>query len=368
MPLACLLWNASPSLHAEGGLCSTRLYVVNVALFWILAFELALFAFWLRERRNWTPLLLTAAGGLWMWGASDLLVVFVARQSSGPGGALCLSHRNWHRASVRVNELGFWDDPVTSAEIVALGDSFTWGQGVSQEQRFTDQLAAALGTRVANFGRPGSGTREQTTDMLPRAAALKPKVVLICYLANDIQDTLRLFEPRSYEPAPLTRRLLRASPTCNWLYWRFLRSWSNPGEGQRYCFSLLANYLNDGAMAAHTADVATLTQRIRKLGATPVAVILPFPHLFEGIRPEHRDAIYTRIVSAFQSSGVEVIQLQNLERQYPVGHFEVNSIDPHPSPVVHGAIARGIREWLDRHPEVAGQRQPQSTGRSGGSL
>jgi lysophospholipase L1-like esterase len=351
LPPALLVWNAAPSLHAEGGLCSTRLYVVNVLLFWVIAFQLALCAFWLRRRRGWTPVLLATAGALSMWGACDLMVLFLARQSSGPGGALCLSHRNWHRSAVRSNELGFWDDAVGPARIVALGDSFTWGQGVRKEQRFSEQLGRALGTRVANFGRPGSGTNEQLQDMLPRVRSSQPELVLICYLANDIGDRLKLFEARGYEPQPSTRRMLRASPTFNWIYWRFGRAWSDPGEGQRYCFSLLANYLDQHAMAAHRHEISRLADEVRALGARPVAVVLPFPHLFEGVRAQHRENIYRQIVHAFRDAGVATIELQDLEHQFPVGRFEVNPIDPHPSPAVHLAIAQGIENWLRAHPQ-----------------
>lgn len=66
---------------------------------------------------------------------------------------------------MRSNSSGFWDKefvlqkPPDRCRIAFLGDSFTWGLGVREEERFTDLLAAAnQGWESLNFGIPSYGT------------------------------------------------------------------------------------------------------------------------------------------------------------------------------------------------------------------
>ena len=268
-----------------------------------------------------------------------------------------MSHRNWHRRFVTsTNELGYWEDPVKmtdSPKIAAIGDSFTWGQGVfGKNLRFTEQLSSKLGHRVWNFGMNGTTTRDQRQVILPQLAPFKPDIVLVCYLANDIHDEVQLFVPRTYPREFWPHRFMVGSPTYNFIYWRFLTQMGMQEQTSQYFLTLFLNYLDPQVMAHHTQDIGQLVQDIRKMGAKPVGVLLPFPHLFRQIQPSHRDRIYGQVRKAFEDSGAPVIELQDLEHQYPPGKFEVSPIDAHPNAQVHEAIASGIARWFEAHPEL----------------
>ena len=53
------------------------------------------------------------------------------------------------------------EDGSPRPRVLVLGDSFVFGQGVAEEERFTERIAAALDIDVVAVGIPGSGTDQQ---------------------------------------------------------------------------------------------------------------------------------------------------------------------------------------------------------------
>lgn len=79
-----------------------------------------------------------------------------------------------------------------SFRVVCLGDSFTWGFGVVDEDLFTSRLERALAQRfperdvqVINAGVPGYGTADQLRFLLSRGAALDPDLVIVQFLPDN---------------------------------------------------------------------------------------------------------------------------------------------------------------------------------------
>ena len=66
--------------------------------------------------------------------------------------------------------------------VLAVGDSFTYGEGVAAEETFAARLEADLGVPVANAGIPGYSTRQmaaRAAELLPR---LRPRLVLVTFV------------------------------------------------------------------------------------------------------------------------------------------------------------------------------------------
>ena len=353
LPLMLLIQSVLSGWSQFKALFDFRNYFFNLAMWFWMAFGLMVCAFCLRQKRGWPSLLMLLSSLVGILGSLDLLVLLTRTESSGPAGDMCISHRNWRLRAVHENSKGFWEDELPAQlDIAVVGDSFTWGQGISDRRlRFTDRLSEAAGVKFWNFGRPGASTHEESQEILPSVAACKPKVVVVCYLSNDITCE---FEPY-YPPVPMLsqweRRLMQASPTYNYGYWRFFGRSGESYAAQRYFFTLILNYLNPQSMANHKLEIQQMTERIRAMGAKPVAVILPFPHMFMDVRPQYRKALYEAVVRAFQEGGAPVIELQDMEAAFPPGHFEVGPIDVHPSARVHEALATRIFEWFKLHPE-----------------
>lgn len=354
LPVCLMVRNTQDGWQRFPGLFDPQYYLINLGLWFCLAFALFVNAFALRHKRGWPSVLMMLSSLCFIIASLDLLVLTTRAESSGPAGNMCISHRNWERRSVRANSAGFWEDEFPAKiEVAMVGDSFTWGQGIpDRRQRFSDLLSEKTGVKFWNYGRPGATTREETQDILPKIAASKPKVVVVCYLSNDIACDLQPYLPQVPNLEPWKRRLIQASPLYNYGYWRYFGRSGESEAGQRYFFTLLFNYCNQAAMAAHTQEIKTMVADIRRMGAKPVAVILPFPHMFMATRPEFRKSVYDSIRQAFEAEKTPVIELQSLEEKFPPGHFEVGPIDVHPSARVHAAIADGIADWFQAHPEL----------------
>jgi lysophospholipase L1-like esterase len=86
------------------------------------------------------------------------------------------------------------------ADIVALGDSHTYGVSASPAGSWPRQLSALTGRSVYNLGLPGYGVL-QYRHLMDRALALDPQqVVLAVYPANDFFDVYELIELEHWKP------------------------------------------------------------------------------------------------------------------------------------------------------------------------
>jgi lysophospholipase L1-like esterase len=367
IPLLLLDLNTVAGWHIDSGMIfPLKYYLINGGILFFLGLEALVFAFMAHrnKRRILSRILLAAGGFIFMMIILDFMVLFFSCFSTGPGGKMCIAHVNWHRRFVKNNSLGYWERDLSpyldrktrpGRLMAVVGDSFTWGQGLpGPALRFTDRLGRSLGSEaeVLNFGKGGADTRDEIHIVLPDVEKVHPDVVLICYLANDIHNGVHLVTPIKTEYSPWQRRFLQASPLYNYLYFKtlFPSQWKDLGAWS--FFSVISNYLDPKTMAEHRRDISTIIEEVRKMRARPIAVIIPFPHLWQRIEPEHRESIYASIAESFRKAGAPVIELQDLEMTFPPGTFEVNPMDGHPNAKVHQAIADRIYGWLKAHPEA----------------
>ncbi len=99
-----------------------------------------------------------------------------------------------------IDENGFRNKQFTSVDIVALGDSHTYGYNVSSDNSWPKLLGRKLKNNVYNFGVGGYGIL-QYQYLLSKAIELNPKVILLgLYLANDLNDICSMvWESRAIE-------------------------------------------------------------------------------------------------------------------------------------------------------------------------
>lgn len=110
-------------------------------------------------------------------------------------------------ARYSIHALGFRNDaPLAvgmqdAALTLLVGDSFTFGFGVNDDQTFVHRLQQTkpAGTWYASAAVPGYSTDQQALLVERRLIALRPgRIVLVVYLGNDLLDNLR--------PTPLQAR------------------------------------------------------------------------------------------------------------------------------------------------------------------
>jgi lysophospholipase L1-like esterase len=133
---------------------------------------------------------------------------------------------------VVTNRLGFREPRLPSPRsagtlrVVALGDSFTQGYGVDEDEAYPRLLESRLAERlpgrrveVANLGVPGTSPRDYLGHLRDPGLAYEPQLVVVGVMANDVQDVwiqrrfgvqfaaevLRDVQRDVYEPRPLWR-------------------------------------------------------------------------------------------------------------------------------------------------------------------
>jgi lysophospholipase L1-like esterase len=360
--------------HQCADLFPTGYYLMNEAL--LLGLSLAVFllgfAAFRSGRKRSSGALLLLSGLIGVYTVLDFGCLVLTSDSSGPGGKLCISHMNWYYRYVHNNQEGYWEDDLTAYAgvhkkplIALVGDSFTWGQGLQgRNLRFSDRLRQSLPqVDVLNFGRGGLNTEEETNMILPDLVRVHPDVVVVCYLTNDIQDSVHLVRTEEVGLTVWQHRWLVASPLWNYLYWR--EGLGVGGSASRAFFSLVANYLDAPAFALHTRNIDAMIAKIRALGARPVFALMPFPHMWSDFRPDVRERIFDRVTRAVESQSVPVIPMQTLELRFPPGHFEVGPMDAHPSAAVNEAMAQMLTHWFKAHPDYLSGRASRGASSTG---
>ena len=102
------------------------------------------------------------------------------------------------RSAVRINEKGLRDRSHTyerqgdNDRILVLGDSFAWGYGVEESERFSQQLEESLGAEVINAGVSGYSTDQELLWYQNEGINYEVDLVLVVLAGNDVGDNDRL--------------------------------------------------------------------------------------------------------------------------------------------------------------------------------
>ncbi len=124
-------------------------------------------------------------------------------------------------STFRTNEHGFRDrtspfrTDSSTTRIVVVGDSFTWGYGVNDDEVYTERLEASLeGVEVINLGVAAYGLRQELALLERVGMRCEPDLVVLGLCLNDIPtiDAPFLSPPdRAEESRPRIRDRLRAA-------------------------------------------------------------------------------------------------------------------------------------------------------------
>jgi hypothetical protein len=122
--------------------------------------------------------------------------------------------RRWLKTgAVHLNSSGFREREFDAAKapgtyrIAVVGDSFTFGNGVRQDDRYSDLLQARLPSHfeVLNFGAPGANTPEHRNLVAHLLPNLHPDFVLLQWYVNDMEDDDSTGRPAFHPLVPIRR-------------------------------------------------------------------------------------------------------------------------------------------------------------------
>lgn len=270
------------------------------------------------------------------------------------------------RADVRLNRFGFRDDEFAPEpapgvfRIAAVGDSFTYGQGIDEDTRLTERLARRLNeTRagafeVLNFGRAGAdyeGHFEILTIVLEQA---QPDFVLLQWVQNDLRDP----EVRGPGPWHLAGPLHRYVYPRSALYYLAETAFV---EAQ-YALALVPPaddyYLEhfrgaDGPVATRARQRLETVLDLAGAHDVPVAMILWPSVKNEGTDFGAQDFLFAHVLAVCEDRGMACLDLRPaLMAQAKRASLVVNRFDAHPNAYANGLAAVAVFEafrdfWLE---------------------
>lgn len=100
----------------------------------------------------------------------------------------------------RADRAGSPDPPPEAPRIVAVGDSFTFGQGVEAREAFPALLERRLGARVFNLGVPGYGLDQQLLMLESRGLRLRPDLILVGLHTPDVFRSTKMSHGQFAKP------------------------------------------------------------------------------------------------------------------------------------------------------------------------
>ncbi len=265
---------------------------------------------------------------------------------------ITLTSKRWFRIYPRLNSLFFRDDewartkPAGTRRIAFVGDSFTYGWGISaQEDRFTDLLQERFAERspgqvtVMNAAWVGWGTAKEirASELLIRDYDVDE--VVLCYLPNDLDPLLPVsdtFSPTKPPESDLVNT--SASFLFDSVYHRVIARRSKSVKGYN---DWLRQGFNDPQLwKKHTDQFQTLIDLCRKHDVTLRIVLLPFIRM--GGKHFDAQAVQDKLRGFFEEKGVAVVDLLPTLSGYDVSKLVVNSHDPHPNELANKLFAAAI--------------------------
>lgn len=249
------------------------------------------------------------------------------------------------------NSLGFREGEITAkaegvTRIVVIGDSFTYGQGVYRQERYTARLELALGPQleILNFGDPGGNYDAHLANMDLALAIAKPDVVILQWLFNDVQPA----DERRPGPMNLAGPFHRFIQPYSALYFV-----SNLGFKQLQTDLGLApstNYFDKFADPAGIPAVAARA-RLEAVLDIPAAAGLPYGMI---LWPALRDrrftfdaALFNQALAVCAERGIPCLDLRPALAEAPTDEsLIVSSYDAHPSKLAHKLAAEAAVPWL----------------------
>lgn len=268
----------------------------------------------------------------------------------------------WFRSgAVRLNSSGFRERLFVPSKtpgvyrIAVVGDSFTYGNGIRQQDRYSDLLQTRLPDHfeVLNFGTPGANTPQHLALLRHLLPLTHPDFVLLQWYVNDVEDDDSNGRPRF-------RPLLPIASLAAWLndvsalYTVANMKWAETqvawGMTPSYSEYLQRRFADPNSRDSQI-DRGLLTELIEltKAAGVPMGIVLfpdPAPDLGKGYPFAY---LHERVLEVCRSQNITCVDLRNDFAQ--VKHYRdlwANRFDHHPSPLANQIAAVKIFDAFSR--------------------
>jgi GDSL-like lipase/acylhydrolase family protein len=264
--------------------------------------------------------------------------------------------RRWTASHVRLNSLGFRErefDPVKPVgvyRIAIVGDSFAFGQGIEESERFGNRIAEALigsGAHVEllNFGRAGADTGDEIEILRRAVLPLRPDYVILQWFVND-------FEMSQHADRSNALPLVPSSTLEPWLHrnsalyyivngrWATLQAFL--GRPSSYSDYMRARFADPSSRDSR-AEIAALSEflDVCRANQTPVSIVL-FPDLSE-IESYAFGYLHDRVLEFCGAEAADCLDLRGPLAQAAItSRLFLNRFDGHPNALANRIAADSI--------------------------
>jgi hypothetical protein len=226
-----------------------------------------------------------------LMGGSEFTVRWVFRDVTTTTDNWSYFARHWHR-TVRTNSYGFRErdfsltKPRGIYRIAVIGDSIAYGQGIDEQDRFSNliekQLARQKGPRqyeVLNFGQPGAETIDHLKILAYPVLEAEPDFVVLEWFTNDVEghDKSKRPRPLRLAPGPLAGLMQRYSAIFyllnqHWVTMQQKIGWLSSGTYEDYMLQRFSDPNSPSSVAAQ--DTLRGFIDICKQRRIPVGIVL----------------------------------------------------------------------------------------------
>jgi lysophospholipase L1-like esterase len=239
--------------------------------------------------------------------------------------------------------------------VLVLGDSFTFGAGVADNEAFPARLQPLLANdcgearrfEVINAGVSGYNTADEVANLERRwLPELDPDLVLLTFYVNDAYDDHRL-------AAAMRGGALSGSESAWFWNSRFLgwivarvTAWRTARETEEL---YRAQFSDDPELAGHNWQTsrAALARavEITRFARIPLGIVI-FPDL-HGLDDEYPfEFVHREVKAAAAASGAPVLDLLEAFRGRTPETLWVHPADHHPNAAAHGVAAAELEPWV----------------------
>jgi hypothetical protein len=241
--------------------------------------------------------------------------------------------------------------------IAVVGDSFTFGNGVRQQDRYSDLLQARLPSHfeVLNFGAAGANTPEHHALVARLLPDVHPDFVLLQWYVNDVEDDDSAGRP-SFHPLMPVRSIHNWLNDASALYTVANMQWAET----QVAFGMTSSYadylqrrLGDPNSHDSQLDRGLLLDLVRlcKRAGVPIGIVL-FPDTAGSLGKDYPFGyLHDRVHEVCQSENLTCLDLRSdfsLVKDHRL--LWANRLDHHPSALANEIAAVKIfetyaKEW-----------------------
>lgn len=248
--------------------------------------------------------------------------------------------------------------------IVVMGDSLTFGQGIREDERFTNLIQArldktGLAFEILNIGKMGAQTYHELNLFYKLTEEMEMDFVLLQWFVNDFEGY-----DYSHRPAPVNlfprrkahERYRRHSVLYFVLntWWHRLQSWV--GTVDTYADYMVERFgAPDSPHSQPALDDLGAFVRIAQRNDIPVGIVL-FPVLTPELASDYPfDSMHEQVLAVCAGQAIQCLDLRDTYRPYAdnVSRLHVNQFDAHPSAFANTLATDSIMQafssqWMER--------------------